>query len=35
MTETTYATENDLQVYLAQYPKLLPSDQINSEDPRR
>ncbi len=33
--ETGYAVEEELQVYLADYPDLLPGDQINPEDPRR
>lgn len=35
MAETTYATEDDLQAYLANYPDLLPGDQISPENPRR
>lgn len=35
MTETSYVKEDDLQVLLANYPDLIPGDQINFEDPRR
>ncbi len=35
MVETSYVTENDLQVLLAKYPDLLPGEQINPADPRR
>lgn len=35
MIETVYAKEHVLQNYLAQYPDLLPGDQINPENPRR
>lgn len=35
MTETNYVKEDDLQALLANYPDLLPGDQINLEDPRR
>lgn len=35
MTETLYDKEDDLQALLADYPDLLPGDQINFEDPRR
>lgn len=35
MTETAYVKEDDLQVLLANYPDLLPGDQINPDDPRR
>jgi hypothetical protein len=35
MTETSYVTEDDLQALLADYPDLLPGDQINFEEPRR
>jgi len=35
MAETSYVKEDDLQALLANYPDLLPGDQINFEDPRR
>lgn len=35
MTQTSYTTESVLQALLAQYPDLLPGDQINPEAPRR
>jgi hypothetical protein len=35
MTETSYVKEADLQALLANYPDLIPGDQINFEDPRR
>lgn len=35
MRETEDLTENDLQTFLANYPDLLPGDQINPEAPRR
>jgi hypothetical protein len=35
MVETSYVTEDDLQALLADYPDLLPGDQINLENPRR
>jgi hypothetical protein len=35
MTETSYVKEDDLQALLADYPDLLPGDQINFEEPRR
>lgn len=35
MAETIYATEDELQAFLAHYPDLLPGDQINPENPRR
>ena len=35
MVETPYAEEESLQRALAQYPDLLPGDQINPEAPRR
>jgi hypothetical protein len=35
MTETGYVKEDDLQALLANYPDLIPGDQINFEDPRR
>lgn len=35
MVETSYVTEDDLQVLLADYPDLLPGDQIDPEIPRR
>ncbi len=35
MTETAYVKEDDLQIMLANYPDLLPGDQINPDDPRR
>lgn len=35
LAETTYATEDELQAFLARYPELLPGDQIDPEDPRR
>ena len=35
MIETGYVTECTLQHFLAQYPDLLPGDQINPEAPRR
>ena len=35
MTETSYVKEDDLQALLADYPDLLPGDQINFEVPRR
>lgn len=35
MTATPYATEDILQALLAQYPDLLPGDQIDPESPRR
>jgi hypothetical protein len=35
MQETSYATEDELQAYLARHPDLLPGDQINPESPRR
>ena len=34
MTETTYEKEDDLQALLADYPDLLPGDQINIDEPR-
>jgi len=35
MTESSYEREDDLQALLADYPDLLPGDQINLENPRR
>jgi hypothetical protein len=35
MTETSYEREDDLQALLADYPDLLPGDQIDLENPRR
>jgi hypothetical protein len=35
MTETSYEREDDLQALLADYPDLLPGDQIDPENPRR
>jgi hypothetical protein len=35
MTETSYVKEDDLQALLANYPDLIPGDQINLENPRR
>jgi hypothetical protein len=35
MVETTYPTEKDVQVLLAQYWDLLPGDQIDPDNPRR
>jgi hypothetical protein len=35
MIETSYVTEDDLQALLADYPDLLPGDQIDPENPRR
>jgi hypothetical protein len=35
LEETGYLTENDLQKFLANYPDLLPGDQIDPENPRR
>ncbi len=35
MTETVYDKEDDLQALLADYPDLLPGDQINFDEPRR
>jgi hypothetical protein len=35
MLETNYAKEDDLQALLANYPDLLPGDQINLENPHR
>jgi len=35
MTETSYVKEDDLQALVANYPDLIPGDQIDSEDPRR
>ena len=35
MTETSYVKEDDLQALLADYPDLLPGDQIDFENPRR
>jgi hypothetical protein len=35
MTETNYVKEDDLQALLADYPDLIPGDQINIEEPRR
>lgn len=35
MVETSYVTEDDLQALLADYPDLIPGDQINLENPRR
>lgn len=35
LEETGYVTENVLQEFLADYPDLLPGDQIAPEDPRR
>ena len=35
MTETAYEREDDLQALLADYPDLLPGDQIDPENPRR
>lgn len=35
MTETSYVKEDDLQALLANYPDLLPGDQIDFEEPRR
>lgn len=35
MTETSYVKEDDLQALLADYPDLIPGDQINFEEPRR
>ena len=35
MVETPYTQEEILQRALAQYPDLLPGDQINPENPRR
>jgi hypothetical protein len=34
MIETSYVTEDDLQALLAEYPDLLPGDQIDLENPR-
>jgi len=34
MTETSYEREDDLQALLADYPDLLPGDQIDLENPR-
>ncbi|OPY57640.1 MAG: hypothetical protein A4E49_00009 [Methanosaeta sp. PtaU1.Bin112] len=35
MIETSFVTEENLQILLAHYPDLLPGDQINPENPRR
>jgi hypothetical protein len=35
MIETSYVTEDDLQALLADYPDLIPGDQIDLENPRR
>jgi hypothetical protein len=35
MIESSYVTEDDLQALLADYPDLLPGDQIDLENPRR
>ncbi len=35
MVETCYGTEDDLQALLADYPDLIPGDQIDLENPRR
>src|SRR6266516_2586841 len=35
MIETSYVTEDDLQALLADYPDLMPGDQIDLENPRR
>ena len=35
MTETAYESEDLFQELLASYPKLIPGDQIDSENPRR
>jgi hypothetical protein len=35
MVETSYVTEDDLQALLADYPDLIPGDQIDLENPRR
>jgi hypothetical protein len=35
LEETGYVTESTLQEYLADYPDLLPGDQIDPENPRR
>jgi hypothetical protein len=35
MTETNYVKEDDLQALLANYPDLLPGDQIDPDHPRR
>ncbi|MGI9310665.1 MAG: hypothetical protein ACR2P7_03925 [bacterium] len=35
MREAAYASEDDLQGYLARYPDLLPGEQIDPENPRR
>jgi hypothetical protein len=35
MIESSYVTEDDLQALLADYPDLIPGDQINLENPRR
>ena len=35
MNETNFLTEDRLQAYLADYPDLLPGDQIDPERPRR
>ena len=35
MIETAYEHEDDLQALLADYPDLLPGDQIDPENPRR
>lgn len=35
MTETSYDKEDDLQALLADYPDLIPGDQIDFENPRR
>lgn len=35
MTETEYVIEDDLQAFLANYPDLLPGEQITPEQPRR
>ena len=35
LEETGYVTENVLQEFLAEYPDLLPGDQIDPENPRR
>jgi len=35
MNNTDYITEDELQTFLADYPDLIPGDQIDPEDPRR
>jgi hypothetical protein len=35
MTESTYVTEGEMQRLLADYPDLIPGDQVDPENPRR